>query len=110
MIAGKLWGEGPLTTAIRNPFDEITTILLVGDDKDCEQAIATWRDMINGIDFTQLRTIWMTYPGEYNYWLGVRRGLVTYNPLVDGETQGEAYRQLRQDVFGDKEHGAISLR
>jgi hypothetical protein len=110
MIAAKLWGEGPLTRAIRNPFDEITTILLLGVADYYEPAMQAYRAMVRSIDFTQLRTIWMTYPGEDNYWLAARRKLVHYDPGIDLETQGEAYRMLRQDLFSEGANGAISLR
>jgi hypothetical protein len=110
MMAAKLWGEGPLTQAIRNPFDEITTILLLGDEQFYDTAMEAYREMMRSIDFSQLRTIWMTYPGEYNYWLAVRRGLAHYDPGIDLETQTEAYRMLRQDGFLEAGNGAISLR
>jgi hypothetical protein len=110
MIAAKLWGEGPLTQAIRNPFDEITTILLLAEPEFYEPAMQAYREMMQSIDFTQLRTIWMTYPGEYNYWLAVRRNLISYDPSLDLETQGEAYRMLREDVYSEAANGAISLR
>src|SRR5438093_7501104 len=109
MMAAKLWGEGPLTQAIRNPFDEITTILLLAGQEVYEPAMQAYREMMRSIDFTQLRTIWMTYPGEYNYWLAARLKLVPYDPGIDLETQGEAYRRLRQVVVAEGANGCPSL-
>jgi len=99
-----------LTSALRNPFNAIGVIFLLGQQDFYGAAMNAYREMILGIDYTQLRYVGFVFPGEYNYWLAVRRGLVKYDPSFDVETREEAYRMLREDVYSAGSQGKISLR
>jgi hypothetical protein len=90
--------------------DSIAVIFLLGPEQHYQRASAAYQAMILGVDFSQLRNVGFIFPGEFDYWLAVRRGLLKYDASLDGETRDEAYRMLRQDVYSHESHGAESLR
>jgi len=110
MIRAGLWNEKSLTTVLRNPWDAILSILLLGDGRYFAKALSTFREMVAGIHFSELRYVGYAFQAENNYWLAVRRNLLNYDATLDVESRGEAYRLIQQDVYGVGSGHGMSLR
>jgi hypothetical protein len=86
----------------------IFTVLVLEQKQYYSQAIDSYRDLIAKTEFTRRRTPPEFF--EYLYYMAVDRGLLQYDPLIDLETQGEAYRMWREDIDPKNPLGVISLR
>jgi hypothetical protein len=86
----------------------IFTVLLLEQKQFYRQAVESYPDLMAKAQFTRRRTPPEFY--EYLYYMAVDKGLFQYDPLIDLETQGEAYRMWRDDIDPKNPYGVISLR
>lgn len=86
----------------------VYVVLLLDEERYYGQALYSFRDAMLETAFTRRRT--PSHLFEYVYYLAASKGLVKYDPLLDLETPGEAYRMWHEDVDPKKPNGTIGLR
>jgi len=86
----------------------VYVVLLLDQERFYRRAVDSFREMMSKVVFTRRRT--PSHFFEYVYYLAVSKGLVRYDPLLDLETSGEAYRMWREDVDPKNPNGTIGLR